>query len=231
MPLSTVSIVRNGRSRTRLALHARGEPWLYTVGRLLLAPAAVMYGRFTLEGAEELPSSGPLLLVVNHPSDIDPILVALPFRRPLKFMTDAVQFERPFVGWCMRRLGAFAIDRSGRPRAGIERALELLDAGEAVVVFPEGDVMEGTSRRFERGIAFLAAHTGAPLLPLHLTGAELVLRGDWWRRLPRGWRDRPHVRLRIGAPLCVRTLPPREYAAATRQLEELVMEPPTRPAA
>ena len=65
----------------------------------------------------------PSILVANHPSAVDPILVALPFRRPIRFMANAVQFERPFVGWCMRRLRAFpSTGRAVRSRACARRS-------------------------------------------------------------------------------------------------------------
>ncbi len=205
----------------RLPIFVRGDPWLYTVGRLLLVPLALGYGRFDVSAAGALPP-GPVLLVANHPSDIDPILVALPFPRTLRFMADAVQFERPFVGWCMRRLGAFPIDREGRPLEGLRTALALLRRGEAVVVFPEGDVYPGTTNRFEAGAAYLAARTGAPVVPVTITGADLVLRGRWWRTLPAGWSRRPQVRVTAGAPLCLLGTSSREYREASRQLEEIV---------
>jgi 1-acyl-sn-glycerol-3-phosphate acyltransferase len=206
----------------RLPVFVRGDPWLYTVARLILVPLVRGYGRFDVSAAGALPASGPVILVANHPSDIDPILVALPFRRPLRFMADAVQFERPFVGWCIRRLGAFPVDRHGHPLEGVRTALGLLRRGEAVALFPEGDVFPGTPARFESGAAYLAARTGVPVVPISIAGAEGVLRGRWWRTLPAGWSRRPALRLTIGAPFCLLGTSPRDYRAASRQLEEIV---------
>jgi 1-acyl-sn-glycerol-3-phosphate acyltransferase len=83
-------------------------------------PAAQLYGRFEVDGPGRLPSSGQALIVANHPSDIDPILVALPVLRTLHFMTDARQFDRSFVGWCVRRLGAFPVRRGIFARDALE---------------------------------------------------------------------------------------------------------------
>jgi 1-acyl-sn-glycerol-3-phosphate acyltransferase len=209
--------------RGSLPLLVRGDPWLYTVARLLLVPLALGYGRFDVAMAGALPRSGPVIVVANHPSDIDPILVALPFRRTLRFMANAVQFERPFVGWCMRRLGAFPVDRQGRPLEGLRKALESLRRGEALVMFPEGEVFPGTHGRFEGGAAYLAARTGAPVVPVSIRGADQVLRGRWWRSLPAGWSRRPQVRLTVGAPLCLMGTSSRDYREASRQLEEIVL--------
>ena len=211
-----------GPAAGRFPIIVRGDPWLYAVGRLLLVPVALGYGRFTVSPAAALPP-GPVLLVANHPSDIDPLLVALPFRRPIRFMADAAQFQRSFVGWCMRRLGAFPVDRQGHPLEGLRTALELLRRGEAVAVFPEGDVYPGTPARFESGAAYLAARTRAPVVPVSITGAELFLRGGWWRSLPSGWKRRPELRVTIGAPFCLLGTSSTDYRAASRQLEEIVV--------
>ncbi len=208
--------------RARLPVLVRGDPWLYTVARLLLVPLAHLYGRFEVSGAGQLPLSGPALVVANHPSDIDPILVALPFARPLRFMANTVQFERPFVGWCIRRLGAFSVDRDGLARDGLRTALELLDQDEVVAIFPEGDVYAGQMHPFEAGVAYLAEKSGAPVIPLAITGAEGVLKGDWWRELPPGWRRRPRVRVAVGAPVRLAPREPHDYHAASARLGELV---------
>jgi 1-acyl-sn-glycerol-3-phosphate acyltransferase len=92
-------------------------------------------------GAEHVPASGGVLVVANHPSDIDPILVAISVRRPLRFMADAVQFQRGFVGPAVRLLGAFPVRVASPDVTAVRTALELLEAGEAVALFPEGDVV------------------------------------------------------------------------------------------
>lgn len=67
-----------------LPLRVPGDPWLYAVARLLLVPAARLYGRFRVTGRENLPRSGPAIVVADHPSDIDPILLGVALPRPLR---------------------------------------------------------------------------------------------------------------------------------------------------
>ena len=209
------------RPASHLPLFVATDPWLYTVARLLLTPAARLYGRLEVVGAGRLPSSGPAIVVANHPSALDPILLALPLSRTLHFMTDAAQFRRPFVGWCIRRLGAFPMDREGLGRDGLVTALELLRRGEVVAMFPEGEVHPWGMQAFEEGAAYLAVRSGAPIVPMVIDGAEQVLPGRWWRHLPAGWRSRPAVRVLAGAPVYLAPGGPDRRAAASR-LGELV---------
>ena len=200
----------------RLPLVAAADPWLYTVGRLLLVPAAHLYGRFAVDGAGRLPSSGPALIVANHPSDIDPILVALPPAPCASWPTPCS--STAFVGWCIRRLGAFPVRRGAFAREALQTALDLLDRGEVVVVFPEGDVYADARHEFEAGVAFLAEKSGAPLTPVAITGAADVLRGRWWRELPGSWRRRPPVHVAVRPALCLLAGRRHDYG---RQAEDL----------
>lgn len=178
----------------RFALRGRGDPWLYTVARLVLVPAVRLYGSFTRIGIENLPATGPAIVVANHHSHLDPILLGVSFPRPLHFMADVVQFRRGFVGPIITHLGAFPVHKGHPDRHGLERGLELLRAGEVIALFPEGDLFgDGRLREFGRGLGFFALRSGAPVIPVGITGADGV------------WRDgrlrRPPIRLAIGPPV------------------------------
>lgn len=143
---------------------------------------------------EHLPASGPAIVVSNHPTDFDPIILGVAFARPLHFMADVVQFRRGFVGRVIPHLGAFPVSKGVPDRAALRAALDLLGAGEVVALFPEGDLFaDGTLHPFESGIGYLAAASGAPVVPAAITGARGV--GD------RRWLSRPTVRLTVGAPV------------------------------
>ncbi len=177
----------------RLVLRGRGDPRLYTIARLVLVPAVRAYGRFTAVGVERLPAWGPAIVVSNHHSHFDPILLGVSFPRPLHFLADVVQFRRGFVGAVIPGLGAIPIDKGRPDRVGLEQALALLRAGEIVALFPEGDLYgDGRLHEFGRGLGFLALRSGAPVIPVGITGADGI------------WRDgrlrRPPVRLAVGAP-------------------------------
>ena len=198
-----------------LPLAVAGDPWLYLVARLVLVPAAHLYGRIEISGAGRLPASGPALIVANHPSDLDPLIVGVALRRTLHFMASPDHFGRSFVGWCVRRLGAVSVDRQGDLPGALEPAFELLRRGQVVAVFPDGDLREARPLPFEAGVAFLAQTAGVPVLPVALQGTDGLLRGRWRRGLPRSWRARPLVRMTVGRPLSV-DADDQRVAAATR---------------
>ncbi len=183
-------------ARPHLPLRVRGDPWLYAVARLLLVPAVVLYGRVRIHGAERVPARGAVLVVANHPSDVDPILVAIAVARPLRFMADAVQFERGFVGPVIRRLGAFPVHLDRPDVSAVRTAIRLLEAGEAVALFPEGDVLRSPEPgSFHRGVGLLAARTGAPVIPVAVVGAERLWAG--------GRLHWPRIGVRFGTPIRV----------------------------
>jgi 1-acyl-sn-glycerol-3-phosphate acyltransferase len=202
-----------------LPLRVPGDPWLYAVARPLLVPAVRLYGRFRVTGQERVPASGPLLVVADHPSDVDPALLGVALPRTLHFMADRVQFERAFVGRVIPHLGAFPINKGRPDRAALETALALLRRGEAVAVFGEGDLFrQAEVAPFGRGVAFLAARSGAPVLPVAIVGAERIWDG---RRL-----RRPSVELRIGAPLTITRPRPAapDYVRMTAELRAAVVQ-------
>jgi 1-acyl-sn-glycerol-3-phosphate acyltransferase len=207
--------------RRRLPVLVAGDPWLYAVARLVIVPLALTYGRIDFSGTGRLPAAGPALIVADHPSDLDPLLVAMLFPRTLRFLASLDHFDRPFVGWCMRRLATVPVDRDGG-RDELGTPLGLLQRGEVVAVFPEGDIHAAGVRPFEDGIGYLAAKSGAPVLPIAISGADEMLRGSWWRQPPAGWTRRPRVRLAVGPPFCL--VPTGDCAAASSHLGDLIAQ-------
>lgn len=198
----------------RLPLRVTGDPWLYTFARIVLAGAVRAYGRVRFSGTDNLPASGPAILVANHPSDVDPILLAIALPRTVHFMGDVVQFQRAFVGPIIARLGAFPVHKGSPDRRGVETALELLRRGEVIALFPEGDLYRRADPEpFGRGVGFLAARSGAPVIPVGIAGAERIWDG---RRL--GW---PWIAVRVGAPLRFDGEPRRGHDAHVRMAAEV----------
>ena len=186
-----------------------GDPWLYTVARFALVPLAHLYGRLEVRGLERVPQRGAGLIMANHPSDLDPLLVSLPVRRTVHFLASADHYERPFVGWCMRRLATVSVDRYGQASEALEKAVELLQAGELVAVFPEPNerqreiVDKSTKTQLPPlgldALSQLAESCRVPLINAMIEGTAELQWGRWRHELPSGWRRRPAVRLTFTA--------------------------------
>lgn len=155
-------------------------------------------------GVENIPKTGAVILAGNHPSYLDPVLVALPVRRVIRYMAWDALFKVPLLGWLIRSLGAFPVDiRRGKGEAAFQKACEVLERGEALGIFPEGQRSEqGPLGELRTGTARLALETGAAIIPITIGGA--------FRAWPR-WRFLPKP-----AKIIVRYHPPIEISAADR---------------
>ncbi len=140
-----------------------------------------------VEGSHNLRSEGSCILCSNHVSWLDPPLLAATSRRPVHFMAKRELFEVPVLGALLSRILAFPVDRGRGDRRAIKRALQVLGEGECVGMFPEGTrAREGVPRVFLRGAAYLAVRSGAPIIPIGISGSY-------------GFRSR--MTIRVGEPI------------------------------
>jgi 1-acyl-sn-glycerol-3-phosphate acyltransferase len=186
---------------------------LYQLLRVVVAWLCRRLYRVEAEGAGNIPRSGACLLAANHDSSIDPALVALTTERPIRFLARA-ELWQPGLRRILDALGAIPVRRGEGDVAAMERASQLLEAGELVAVFPQGSVLRFRSRRFRRGAARLALMTGVPLVPVRLFGT-----GAAFSLLPPRLGF-PKLRIVVGEPLPVQREEP-TLDAATRLTEEL----------
>lgn len=119
-----------------------------------------------------LPASGPALVVANHVSGVDPLLMIAASNRPLRFIIAREQYERWYLRGLFRAIGCIPIGRRGGHRDALAAARAALAAGEVVALFPSG----GITRRDEEvvalkpGVAILAEQSGAPVIPVRIDG-------------------------------------------------------------
>jgi 1-acyl-sn-glycerol-3-phosphate acyltransferase len=140
------------------------------------------------EGHEHIPRQGPALLIANHQSFIDPILIGLAVRRHAVFLARQSLFRHRWLAWLMRSLHAVPVNQEGFAREGLKAILEQLQAGRAVGIFPEGErTGNGLMRPLRPGIHLLIKKLAIPVVPIGIAGAY-----DAWPR----WRAYP-----IPAPL------------------------------
>jgi 1-acyl-sn-glycerol-3-phosphate acyltransferase len=154
-----------------------------------------------------------VIVAANHESLLDPPLLALVSRRPLHFLAKVELWRYRPGAWLMDALGGIPIRRDRRDLLSVDRAEELLRAGESVAIFPQGTVQGGP---WTRGAARLALATGAPLVPVRIVGTK--------RALSKGRIRFSKVRLVIGEPIPVEQAKPTVAAARalTAELERRV---------
>lgn len=169
---------------------------VFNLGRLLCLVIAKVAFRLHVEGEECIPGTGPVILAANHVSFIDPVIIMVSVRRPVRFMAKKELFRFPPFGWLLRQFGTFPIDRNRINLRAFKQATSFLEAGEVVAMFPEGTRGDGIELRpVKPGIGLIAVRTGAPVVPVLHRGTEKVL--------PRGaWFPRPHrIVIKFGVPL------------------------------
>jgi 1-acyl-sn-glycerol-3-phosphate acyltransferase len=167
--------------------------------------------RIEVTGAERIPTSGGAILACNHASIVDPFILGVATRREIHYMAKAELFRFRPVAAAMRSLNAFPVVRGGGDRTAMSEAAQRLERGELLGIFPQGTSKPKRQTGWHRGAARLALATGAPLVPVRMTGT---------RALPL----RTRVRIAVGEPIEVAAVRPTVAAVKllSRQLEQAV---------
>ncbi|BBO23213.1 MAG: hypothetical protein AMXMBFR19_06560 [Chthonomonadaceae bacterium] len=146
------------------------------IARIFATPLLWILGPIRVRGGYRVPREGGLLVLCNHRSDIDPVLVQWACRRPIHFMGKSELFEMRGLGRVMRSFGAFAVRRGEPDRAAIRIAVELLKDGRCVCVFPEGQLTEdGDLQEIKPGVALIARMAGVRSICAGIVGSERIL--------------------------------------------------------
>jgi 1-acyl-sn-glycerol-3-phosphate acyltransferase len=200
------------RDRSRLAL-----VWY---GIVRWTSAVLFSSLFGLRatGRNNVPRSGGALLVSNHLSHLDVFVLGLPLERPLNFVARSSLFL-PVLGFLIRSMGGFAIQREGMGAQGLKETLRRVRAGGIVTLFPEGTrSRDGELAPLKPGIAVLAARTGVPIIPAALAGTFEA----WPRQAP--WPRRHPVCVHYGLPIEHEKIASLEPEAVTALIQERMLE-------
>lgn len=174
---------------------AESKGWRALLGRTIFAMirwtgvflARYLY-RIERHHLPEVPSGG-LLLIGNHVSYADVVLLQATFPRPIRFIGAEKLTRKPFLAWLFSLSGAIPVTPQ-KPRRALELGAQCLRAGEVVCIFPEGGLTrDGQTGKFRAGYEVLARSAGVPILPFHIRGA--------WGSCLSHHRDRRHFFQRL----------------------------------
>jgi 1-acyl-sn-glycerol-3-phosphate acyltransferase len=143
----------------------------------VVSPLLHTYFRGRIYNADRAPRSGKLLVVSNHASDFDPLLVANCINRPIAFMAKEELFQVPVLKHAMSLYGAYPVRRGSADRTAMKSAITALEAGWATGVFLDGTrTNDGRIHSPKLGAAWIAAQTQTPILPVCLWGNDSIFR-------------------------------------------------------
>jgi 1-acyl-sn-glycerol-3-phosphate acyltransferase len=178
-----------------------------------------LFGLFKVVGRDNVPRSGPLIICPSHSATLDPPMVpAFVPRGDTWSMAKSEYFKGGFVTWLFRQYHAFPVVRHSADRVALRRSFDLLKAGHALIIYPEGTRVEsGVLAEPEPGAGFIAQKAGCPVLPVGLTGTrECLPKGARWpRRVP--------VTVRFGKPFVVEQRRPRGERISHEEASDAIM--------
>jgi 1-acyl-sn-glycerol-3-phosphate acyltransferase len=168
--------------------------WLYPTCNVVQRFTLRTFADWKVTGRENVPSMGPLVVVANHLSNLDPPLLGACLPRRIRFLAkDSLFVGGPLVRWFLGSYGAFPVNREGADVRAYRWALNLLNNDGAIVIFPEGTRSRNAQlQKAKPGVVGLVRSTKASILPVAITGTERM--GTWLRVVnPTG-----RIRVRIG---------------------------------
>jgi 1-acyl-sn-glycerol-3-phosphate acyltransferase len=172
------------------------ERALYRFIRFVAIGFCRIFWALSVSGAEHIPKKGAFVLAPVHRSNIDTVVVAGVTKRRLRYMGKDTMWKYRLPGAVFTALGSFPVHRGTADRESLRLAQAVVEAGEPLVMFPEGTRQTGAAlAELFDGPAFIAARAGIPIVPVGIGGSE--------RAMPKGAKMlRPvHVHLEVGAPI------------------------------
>ncbi len=147
--------------------------------------------RVRRHGLENIPANGPVILAINHVSHLDPVFVSVEAPREVGWLARSEFYSNSLNRAYLRRTGAIETSRTGYARPTLRHALRRLQRGEAVGIFPEGEIHTGEASvmlggALRGGAVWLAARSGAPVIPIVISGTQHLNHAGPWLPAKRG---------------------------------------------
>jgi 1-acyl-sn-glycerol-3-phosphate acyltransferase len=169
-----------------------GVVWFIRLCLLIYVKGPVVHG------LENVPASGGAIVISNHLNNADPCVIPGVFKRRMVIMAKKEMFQWPVVSLVFRLIGAFPVDRQGADLGALRQAQSVVNSGLLLLMFPEGT--RSKNRQLHAGFpgtSLVAYRTGAPIVPIGITGTEDV---KWPWVFLKPFIGRPRVVVRIGKP-------------------------------
>lgn len=175
----------------------------YLLAKAVLKPWLATWFRWHIEGVDNIPSSGPGILAVNHIAYLDPLAAAYVVdraKRVPRYLAKSELFDDKRIAWVLRGAGQIPVKRgtANAPMA-LDAAVDALERGELVVIFPEGTITNDPDlypMAGKTGLARLALQTSVPVIPAALWGTANI----WPKGYAKRWRPRQEILVRVGKP-------------------------------
>lgn len=167
----------------------------YLLGHSLSKAVAGTFFDYRVSGRENMIEEGPCIIAANHCSYLDPPLVGIACRRAIHYLARKSLLDWPVLGPILPQLNVIPVDQKNADRSALMGAIRVAKSGGAVLIFPEGTRSpDGRPGAAQPGIGMIVAKTGAPVVPVRISGSfEAFPRGGWPRMVP--------VRIAVGSPL------------------------------
>lgn len=192
--------------------------WPYSIVIFLQKMALRLFADWKVEGAENVPPMGPLIIVANHQGNFDPPLLTSSLPRRLYFLAKSNVFRGALASKLLTAYGAFPVNREGGDVRAYRWVLGQLRAGKPVVFFPEGTRSRNGMIRAKPGIAQIALQSQALILPVGITGSERM--GSWLRVFnPTG-----KFRVRIGEVFSIPPIEGKPNKEVLESISDMIME-------
>jgi 1-acyl-sn-glycerol-3-phosphate acyltransferase len=149
----------------------------YSTVRMIVAGGSRAVYRARIRGAHNVPADGGYVFAPSHRSMMDIPFVAWLTPRRIRYMGKQQLFDVPLLGPIFTALGGFPVHRDGTDRKAVREAIGMLQAGEPMLVYPEGTRQHGPKiQPLEPGAAYLSLRAGVPIVPIGIAGSEEILR-------------------------------------------------------
>jgi len=148
---------------------------LYIIAKIKFLIIFKLFFRLKVTGQENIPQNGPFIIVANHSSLLDPIILGISIKPKIIFVAAAYLFEIGWLGYLLRKANSIPVQRENDIKA-IKQSLKILRQGGVLGIFPEGGIdRQKNNLPVRAGAAYLATKVGVPIVPIRIKGADKAL--------------------------------------------------------